>query len=223
MFVHIACSSGDPARLDNLLFGATPDGAPQDLEWVSSGSQLAAALPSQELALGAGGTAKLIGARIVCARADAAGARCVVELRLAGDVEGVFYGYAVPRADGGALELADLEYSEESARTLTATLPAGGDIQATSNCPGRRLGIGETCAVSLRFTPTSVGAKMASGQVAQTAGDVAPLPFSARGTGRLAPAAAPSDATRDAGLPEAPVDAAPGDGDSDGPRDGTSY
>jgi two-component system nitrogen regulation response regulator NtrX len=42
-FVHVACSSGDPARLDNLIFGSTPDGAPQDLEWVSSGSLLASA------------------------------------------------------------------------------------------------------------------------------------------------------------------------------------
>ena len=42
-FVHIACSSGDPARLDALLFGASHDGAPQDLEWVAGGSQLAQA------------------------------------------------------------------------------------------------------------------------------------------------------------------------------------
>jgi DNA-binding NtrC family response regulator len=42
-FVHIACSTGDPARLDSLLFGPPPDGAPQDLEWAAGGSQLAAA------------------------------------------------------------------------------------------------------------------------------------------------------------------------------------
>ena len=42
-FVHVACSAGDTARLDSLLFGMPADGAPQDLEWVSGGSQLAAA------------------------------------------------------------------------------------------------------------------------------------------------------------------------------------
>lgn len=42
-FIHIACSSGDPARLDSLLFGATPDNVPSDLEWISPGSQIAAA------------------------------------------------------------------------------------------------------------------------------------------------------------------------------------
>ena len=42
-FIHIACSSGDPARLDSLLFGATPDNVPSDLEWISQGSQIAAA------------------------------------------------------------------------------------------------------------------------------------------------------------------------------------
>ena len=42
-FIHIACSTGDPARLDNLLFGATPENVPMDLEWVSQGSQIAAA------------------------------------------------------------------------------------------------------------------------------------------------------------------------------------
>jgi two-component system nitrogen regulation response regulator NtrX len=42
-FMHVACASGDPARFDSLLFGATPDNAPADLEWVSQGSQIAAA------------------------------------------------------------------------------------------------------------------------------------------------------------------------------------
>jgi DNA-binding NtrC family response regulator len=42
-FIHVACSSGDPARLDNLLFGSTPDAAPPDLEWVAGDSQIAAA------------------------------------------------------------------------------------------------------------------------------------------------------------------------------------
>ena len=41
--VHVACSSGDPARLDSLLFGPAPDSASSDLESVSSGSQIAAA------------------------------------------------------------------------------------------------------------------------------------------------------------------------------------
>ena len=42
-FIHVACSSGDPVRLDSLLFGSAPDSAPSDLEWVSSDSQIAAA------------------------------------------------------------------------------------------------------------------------------------------------------------------------------------
>ena len=42
-FIHIACSSGDPARLEGLLFGSTPDTAPPDLEWVAGDSQITAA------------------------------------------------------------------------------------------------------------------------------------------------------------------------------------
>ncbi len=42
-FIHVACASGDPARLDSLLFGPAPETAPSDLEWVSPDSQLAAA------------------------------------------------------------------------------------------------------------------------------------------------------------------------------------
>jgi DNA-binding NtrC family response regulator len=40
---HIDCAAGDPGRLDRLLFGASPAGAPPDLEWVSSDSRIAAA------------------------------------------------------------------------------------------------------------------------------------------------------------------------------------
>ena len=42
-FMHVACSSGDPARFDSVLFGSAPDTAPSDLEWVSPDSQIAAA------------------------------------------------------------------------------------------------------------------------------------------------------------------------------------
>src|SRR5215467_13612793 len=42
-FIHVACSSGDPARLDSALFGAAPDNVPSDLEWVSRDSLIAAA------------------------------------------------------------------------------------------------------------------------------------------------------------------------------------
>src|SRR5438034_1227451 len=42
-FIHVECSSGDPARLDSLLFGPTPDNTPSDLEWVAGASQIAAA------------------------------------------------------------------------------------------------------------------------------------------------------------------------------------
>ena len=40
-FIHVACSSGDPARLDSLLFGSTPDTAPPDLEWIAGDSRIA--------------------------------------------------------------------------------------------------------------------------------------------------------------------------------------
>ncbi|HUK32785.1 MAG TPA: sigma 54-interacting transcriptional regulator, partial [Vicinamibacterales bacterium] len=42
-FIHVACSSGDPARLDSAVFGTAPDNAPSDLEWASRDSLLAAA------------------------------------------------------------------------------------------------------------------------------------------------------------------------------------
>jgi DNA-binding NtrC family response regulator len=42
-FIHVACSSGDPARLDSLLFGSTPATAPSDLESVAGDSRIAAA------------------------------------------------------------------------------------------------------------------------------------------------------------------------------------
>jgi len=41
-FVHVVCSS-DPARLDNALFGPTPENAPSDLEWISHDSFIGAA------------------------------------------------------------------------------------------------------------------------------------------------------------------------------------
>lgn len=42
-FIHVACSTGDPMRLEALLFGSTPDNAPPDLEWVTQGSLIASA------------------------------------------------------------------------------------------------------------------------------------------------------------------------------------
>ena len=43
-FVHVVCSSGDPARLDSVLFGSAPDGVPpSDLEWITHDSLIAAA------------------------------------------------------------------------------------------------------------------------------------------------------------------------------------
>jgi DNA-binding NtrC family response regulator len=42
-FIHVACSSGDPARLDSVLFGSATDSVPADLEPVSQDSQIAAA------------------------------------------------------------------------------------------------------------------------------------------------------------------------------------
>jgi len=76
-FIHVACSSGDPARLDALLFGSAPDTAPSDLEWVSPDSQIAAAC---------GGTLFLQDAVDVPAAAQARLARIARdgEVRLAG-------------------------------------------------------------------------------------------------------------------------------------------
>lgn len=42
-FIHVPCSSGDPARLDSALFGPAPENVPSDLEWASRDSLLAAA------------------------------------------------------------------------------------------------------------------------------------------------------------------------------------
>ena len=92
---------------------------------------------------------------------------------------------------------------------LAASVTAGADFQATNNCTGRRLGIGETCVVTLQFAPTSVGPKTATGQVSQTGGT--PLAFNARGTGRLAPDAGAQDARPDVPPEARPADAAPGD------------
>jgi hypothetical protein len=93
---------------------------------------------------------------------------------------------------------------------LAASVAAAGDFQSSNNCAGRRLGIGETCAVTLQFVPTSVGAKTTMGQVAQTEGDTTALTFRARGTGRLAPDAGALDAGRDAGA-DVPPEARPAD------------
>ena len=41
-FVHVVCSS-DPARLDSVLFGTTPENAPSDLEGISQDSLIASA------------------------------------------------------------------------------------------------------------------------------------------------------------------------------------
>jgi hypothetical protein len=90
---------------------------------------------------------------------------------------------------------------------LAASLAAAADFQATHNC-ARRLGIGETCVVTVRFSPTTVGAKTTTGQVSQTEGDTRPLTFNARATGRLAPDAGP-DAAREAGADAPPRDATP--------------
>jgi hypothetical protein len=92
---------------------------------------------------------------------------------------------------------------------LTASVTAGADFEATNNCAGRSLGIGETCVVTLRFAPISVGPKAATGQVSQTGGT--PLAFSARGTGRLGPDAGARDAGADVPPEARPADAAAGD------------
>jgi hypothetical protein len=103
---------------------------------------------------------------------------------------------------------------------LTATLGPSADFKFTTNCNGRRLGIGETCVVTLQFVPTSVGAKSITGVVEQTEGAAMSRTFTARGTGRLAPDAGPMDATREAGaFDSAPADAPRLDAAADRPRD----
>jgi hypothetical protein len=91
---------------------------------------------------------------------------------------------------------------------LAVMVGASGDFQARNNCQGRRLGLGETCVVTLQFAPTSPGAKMVTGKVSQSEGEPMALAFTARGTGRVAPDAAPVEAGRDGGGPEAAPDAA---------------
>jgi hypothetical protein len=86
-------------------------------------SQLALALPSGALSLGRAGTVKLVAARIVGARASDGGALVVLELRLAGGVDAVLYATARLRGAAGALELAELAYSEESERLFAGALP----------------------------------------------------------------------------------------------------
>jgi hypothetical protein len=81
------------------------------------------------------------------------------------------------------------------------------DFRGRSNCAGRRLTAGETCVVTIDFQPTTVGAKMATGQVTQTEGAPMPVSFTVRGAGRLPPDAAPDMAPRDAA--DAAVDVAP--------------
>jgi hypothetical protein len=97
---------------------------------------------------------------------------------------------------------------------LSAALAATSDFAATHNCGGRRLGIGETCVVTVRFAPTSTGVKTTTGQVNHPGGDPERLGFTVRGTGRLAPDAGPQDAAR-----ETAPDAPPGTGVSDGGAD----
>jgi hypothetical protein len=99
---------------------------------------------------------------------------------------------------------------DRASAPLAASVAAAADFQASNNCAGRRLGIGETCAVTVQFVPTSVGAKTTMGQVAQTEGDTAALTFRARGTGRLAPDAGAPEAGRDAG-PDVPPEVRPAD------------
>ena len=91
---------------------------------------------------------------------------------------------------------------------LAVAVPASADFTSTTNCSARRLGIGETCAVTMQFVPTSVGAKTTTRTVTQMEGNPMPLTFTARGTGRLAPDAGPLDATRGGGTDGAP-DASP--------------
>ena len=95
---------------------------------------------------------------------------------------------------------------------LTVTLGPSADFKSTNNCSGRRLGIGETCAVTMQFVPTSVGQKAITGVVAQAEGAAMSRTFTARGNGRMAPDAGPMDASREAGgADRPPVDSAPAD------------
>jgi hypothetical protein len=86
-------------------------------------SQLALALPSGNLALGSAGQAKLVAVRVVGASAEGARPRLLLELRLRGAVDALFYAYARVQAASSVVHLVDLEYSAESERTLTAALP----------------------------------------------------------------------------------------------------
>lgn len=80
---------------------------------------------------------------------------------------------------------------------LAAMLPMTADFRARTNCSGRRLASQETCVVTIEFQPTTVGPKMAAGQVSQAEGTPMPVSYTVRGAGRIPPDAAP-DVARDA-------------------------
>jgi hypothetical protein len=93
---------------------------------------------------------------------------------------------------------------------LSAMVGPTADFKSTSNCNGRRLGIGETCVVTMQFVPTSVGPKAVTGVVSQAEGATMSRTFTARGTGRLAPDAG-MDATREVGGSDGAPDRTPAD------------
>ena len=83
---------------------------------------------------------------------------------------------------------------------LSVTMGPAADFKATNNCDGRRLGIGETCVITLQFLPMSTGIKTISGVVRQSQGPEMSRTFAGHGTGRLAPDAGLPDAGGEAGV-----------------------
>jgi hypothetical protein len=102
---------------------------------------------------------------------------------------------------------------------LAVSLTGPPEFTSTTNCTGRRLGLGETCVVTLRFAPTAMGVRSAMGKVSQTEGAPMEQPFTVHGNGRIAPDGGPDAPPADtAPRPDAAPETAP-DAGVDAPRD----
>jgi hypothetical protein len=101
---------------------------------------------------------------------------------------------------------------------LAVSLAGPPEFTSTTNCTGRRLGLGETCVVTLRFAPTAMGVRTSMGKVSQTEGAAMELTFTTRGNGRLAPDGGPDAPPDTAPRPDGAPDTAP-DAGVDAPRD----
>ncbi len=123
-------------------------------------------------------------------------------------------------ATGAAMSITVTNMGSAAAEGATVTL-AEPEFRLTTTCmPGRRLGVLETCSVSVFFEPRSAGAKRATITVQDKTKGAAPLTIAATGTGRTPPDAGVVDAGLDAAGASGGADARGSiDGAADGARD----